>query len=818
MFILTVLIYPALLALLCVGAGLLVDRVSAGVVAGALLPVAGLAALIALTQLCVYSVALAPITPYLLGALAAAGLVSGRRRAVGLLDAVRSRRSAQAQLGVAALAYLLAIAPVLLSGRASLSSFMTLTDSAAHIVGAGYLIGHGQSFAHLDLHNSYGLIVSSYFNTGYPSGADTLFGASALLPGLPLIWAFQPFNAFVLATAVGPAWMIARRIGLDGWWAALAALTATLPALVYAYDLIASVKEVTTLPLLLAAGALVATHKDWLARGARAAVPFAALTAAAVSSIGVGFGVWALASTVVLAAVIAGQTRRGGSMTPRAVLLLLASGALTLAICALPTWARFQGSVQVATAIAKTSNPGNLQTPLRPEQVLGTWLSPSYLNAPLGGDLTLTRILIALSAVAAALGAVELLRRRRWALASWFACMLVVWLGLTEYGTTWVDAKGLVLTSPVVLLLAWAGVQCLRSVRLGRARPRPISMRPLAAMVAAAIAAGVLVSDAMQYHASDLAPTARYEELAALNSRFAGRGPTLFTDFDEYAIYALRSLDVGGPDFLYPPPALASTSEGHGHGVYIERAKPSALLAYPLIVTRRNPAAPRPPAAYRLLWRGRYYEAWGRRRDAPAAVAVDPEPRPRSVGCRRIAGVAAIASSHDAKLVADLGPKLISMRLLSSQHPSSWERSGPELVLSSPGRLRMRFFAGSGGRYQLWLRGEVMPTTYVRVDGRRAGTVSGEVAGNGDSPDTIGPIAVSLKQGGNELEVERGGFSLAPGNGAHTYLDRAFFVPDGASGGQRLLSVPASRWHSLCARRLEWVEAIPMHAAGPRRR
>ena len=66
------------------------------------------------------------------------------------------------------------------------------------------------------------------------------------------------------------------------------------------------------------------------------------------------------------------------------------------------------------------------------------------------------------------------------------------------------------------------------------------------------LAGGALASDAMQYHSSNLAPTARYDELASLNARFAGKGPTLFTDFDEYALYELRDLDVGGPDFDYP--------------------------------------------------------------------------------------------------------------------------------------------------------------------------------------------------------------------------------------------------------------------------
>ena len=162
------------------------------------------------------------------------------------------------------LAYVAALAPVLFAGRPSFSSYGVLTDSAFHMLGADFLIRHGQDYSHLDLRNSPGQYLNDYYNTYYPSGADTLFGGSALLVRVPLIWAFQPFNAFMLALATGPAWVLVRRIGLDGWLAALATLTITLPALVYGYELIASVKEITSLPLILALGALVVLHPRWL--------------------------------------------------------------------------------------------------------------------------------------------------------------------------------------------------------------------------------------------------------------------------------------------------------------------------------------------------------------------------------------------------------------------------------------------------------------------------------------------------------------------------------------------------------------------------
>src|SRR6202012_1899530 len=166
------------------------------------------------------------------------------------------------------------------------------------------------------------------------------------------------------------------------------------------------------------------------------------------------------------------------------------------------------------------------------------------------------------------------------------------------------------LRSPIAVLLACAGVGAL----LSAAPSWPLCLLP--ALLAVALIGGVLASDAAQYHSSNLPPTARYEELGSINRRFAGRGPTLFTDFDEYSMYVLRDLDVGGPDFVYPPPALASLAGGYGRPVRLDRATPGSLSAYPLIVTRRDPSASRPPAAYRLAWQGAYYDVWMRRAGA----------------------------------------------------------------------------------------------------------------------------------------------------------------------------------------------------------
>ena len=142
MFVLTTLVYPVVLALLCVGAGLLVYRASATDLPAMLLPVIGAAALIVVSQLTTYVTPVAPATPYLLVAVALGGWVLGWGRVRAL---ARCWRACSWQLLVGPLAYVLALAPVVLAGRPTLSSYMTLADSAVHMLGADFLIRHGQA-------------------------------------------------------------------------------------------------------------------------------------------------------------------------------------------------------------------------------------------------------------------------------------------------------------------------------------------------------------------------------------------------------------------------------------------------------------------------------------------------------------------------------------------------------------------------------------------------------------------------------------------------------------------------------------------------
>ncbi|MHB1538301.1 MAG: carbohydrate-binding protein [Solirubrobacteraceae bacterium] len=830
MFLLTEIVYPGVLVVLCGGVGLLAARGSARALPAALLLPVGAAVLIGVSQLVTSSSALAPAAPYIALALALAGLVLGREEFAAGWTSLRRRRAPRMALGAFVLAYLLAIAPVLLAGRPSFSAYMTLTDSAYHILGGAYLIEHGHSLAGVAPSSSYGIVLHAYLASGYPTGADSFFGTTSALLALPTIWTFQPFNAFALALAVGPAWLLARRAGLSPALAALAALTAALPALVYAYELIASVKEIVALPILLSIGALLVEHRRWLGREPRGCLPIAALAAAGLSTEGIGFGAWLIVAVALVLAAWASVLAREAAPRRR-VAPTLGAAALLVAALALPTWERLGSAFAVARTIAHTGDPGNLGTPLQPVQLLGTWMNGSYQGSPTGTALLLTELCVAATALAALIGAVSLLARRRWMLGGWFAGMIVVWGALTAYSTTWVDAKGLVLTSPAVILLAWAGIGGLLQLRSRAAgaadaprpgrgseargasvqpRAAPVGLRLLAGLLASAIAIGVLASDLWQYHSTALAPTARYEQLAALGRRFSHGGPTLFTDFDEYSLYELRMLEVSGPDFLYAPNWLQAAAAEHGGAVNLQHLPAWRLDGYRLIVTRRDPVIGRPPAAYQLVWHDTYYEVWRRIRGAPAADLVVALGSSSPVHCGMVARVARRARARGAaELIADVRPEIAELPLARASLPRSWRMEGPELQMNDAGHLTIRFHVPHAGRYDLWLRGEVAPTLRLSIDGRRVGSISDAISGNGSSPDPMPPIAVRLAAGSHVLRITRTGLDASAGNGGAAYLENVYLTPVGSGSAQRLIGVAPAAWRRLCGRRLDWIEAVP---------
>jgi len=792
MYVLVLIIYPLVLTVLALGAGLLIDRALGNALPASLLIVIGLAVLVCVSALSTYYPPLAPKTPYVLLAVGAIGWAVS-------LPRVRTLRECNYwPLVIFVLVLVAALAPELALGRVSFSSYIVLDDSAVHMQGAYYLLHYGQSYSHLDLSTSYGMYVNSYYGSGYPSGADTLFGGTALLLKLPLIWSFQPFCAVLLASASAPAFVLARHLGLKGLLAALAATTACLSALVFAYELIASVKELAALPMILGLGALLVTYPEWRTRRAVDAVPFALLMSAGVAALGLAFGAWALGAAILAAGLVASES-------DQRLLRLLTFGACGCAlttVAAWPTWRQATAALRVTTSITTIKNPGNLTQPLKPLQLFGVWLSGSYKTPPVGEFKTITYILIALAAFLAILGALYLLRASTRIMALWLLLSMAVLVAISIYGTTWANAKLLMLTAPLVMLLVWSGISALWRLCYGTV------WLLIVCLGLSILSAGVFVSDLWQYHDSNMAPLARYQELADINTRFAGQGPTLVTDFDEYSIYVLRNLNVSGPDFSAHPAALDSLSVHHGSPVYLNKATPAQLRPYKLILTRRDPSLVRPPSNYSLVFQDSYYDVWRRNPKAPtASLSLSPPIGSAQIACSRIEAAGRLAVHKHAMLLVIPAARVQPIPIKTSSYPRSWLYVPGRLTMVGSGSLRAHFTLSRTGKYALWLRGKIMRAVDVFVDSHLVAVESDQLSGN--NHNTMPPITLRLSAGRHRLTLTRTGLNvLAVGNSGSAVLNDMFVTPYANDGMLPLRYLRPQQAKTLCGQSLEWLEVI----------
>ena len=140
--------------------------------------------------------------------------------------------------------------------------------------------------------------------------------------------------------------------------------------------------------------------------------------------------------------------------------------------------------------------------------------------------------------------------------------------------------------------------------------------------------------------------------MLSLDRRLDGRGPVLLNEYDEFAKYFLSSLQpFNEPESdhvyrtaPYSPNALSDPLRRPGikSPVDIDDLTLRYVRRFPYIILRRSPTASRPPANYRRIWIGTYYELWQRARHAAC-------PAPRAGRARRPASLGADLVSAGAR-------------------------------------------------------------------------------------------------------------------------------------------------------------------------
>ncbi len=795
-YLVAVLATPLAMWAICLGCGLAVERLLRVRLSNALLLPLGLC------------VALVLIMPgYALGA--------GDALAVALLAAVTVAGLVFAQGGLRArvnpgwagaaglAAYAIYMAPVIAYGHWTWSGYDFVNDTSFEMLLANHVKGFGTLLGRLPESSERQFLVQ-YLNNAYPLGTQALLGTFSGLIDARVEVLYQGYVSGLAALGAVALASIAGR-WLSGWRAAFVGLAAICANLTYQYALQGGIKEIGLLSTVCAAVALAAAAISLgrpYAGGALVAVAGAAALAV-YNAVALPYLGALVLFTGVCAALAEHRLPR-----PRWI-LPLAAGAALAAVLAVPSLTTLRAFLGLAESGQGASGLGAIQfgqllRKLPVSQLSGVWLAGEYrlpVASRLGG--TLTTIATAAILLLLVPGLLWALRRRESGPLLMLGVMGLVMLIVFPRVSPYAQGKLLAIAGPGVVFVALA---VLVSVR-GR-------LSPLALASAGALALAIFASDILAYSHDRVAPTDRIEAIREVGDRFAGQGLVLWNEFEEFAKYFGRAARISDPFEAVTPQQvqLRVPRPFYGHYFDLDEELLSFVERYPIIVTRRSPAASRPPANYRLVYENKYYLAW-RRASSPQVLAHLPEQQLYSpsatVTCQALRPIVSAARAGS-ELVVATAPELTWFEPLSGKHSSGgWVpdpvQSGAVSTITA-GEAEDTLTVRGSARYSIWVQGDFPRKAYVQVDGRTVGWV----AGSNTPSQWLQAASLRLSPGAHRVRVfEPGGHRhFGPGEWPKGDPGTIGAVALQRQGPELLRTVSLADWRSLCGSEADWVELV----------
>ena len=736
---------------------------------------------------------------------AGAALAGYGMHASGIKAACRTPRdsllAAARAAAAAAGGFLLAMAPIVGSGRAGVLGYILNNDPAVHASLVELLRDHGTDVAAYGAASSFAEI-GVLVDTGYPLGSHVWPLWAGVLSGLDTFYVWAPSVAVAASMLSLVAFAVLRRLSASRWPTALAAALIPAGYLFFSFVAQGSAKDAMTAVLVYAS---VVVGVEVLERGlsARRAVLAAIAPIAAFLTFGAGATAWLVAPALVFL-FAAGRRRAVFRASPRA-----AAGALVVigiaAVAAVPAVDDALEYVRSAdSTLRDSSQPGNLLGAIPWQQSFNVWFAYDYRADPATLE-TLSSIGPWLAAALAAAGLGLALHRRERTIP---LCVLTGGAGalvISIVYSIYVEAKAYAILAPALGIATAAAVLGLLDA--------PGVRRAAGAVAAAAVGAAILGGAALVYAGAWVTPERRFEEVADIADRLRGEGPILVNEREEWDYYLLRDQEPTESWGAWQRNRGLKTGDARApllpHTPDFDNYHSDFLQRFPLLLERKGPAGSRPPVNYEPIYETDHYRVW-RRLGAPPqrhlALGVDGFDYTGILDCRRPEVMRLLRASRRLRgsLVAAVPPTQPLLVL----GPDAWRGHEPAETPPPPAFITRRGGTAAVnarlpvGRYDAWIQGSFGPGVQLFVAETRYGGVFGDL-GLPSAWHHLGQVNVATPDVRVALQsLDKPAWQS--GSERSETTGRLVFVR--RSGPSRTITVKPRRGRSLCGRRLDWVE------------
>lgn len=697
--------------------------------------------------------------------------------------------------------FLLAMAPLVGSGRAGILGYILNDDPVGHASLIELFRADGLQGGGYEPESSW-TEAGELVELGYPLGSHAWPMFSGVTSSLDVFYVWTPSVAVAAAMLALVAFATLRRLSGWAWSAAVAAALVPAGYLTFSFIAQGSAKEVMTAVAVY--GAIVVAA-DMFDRGLsiRRAPVLAIAPLAAFLTFGVGAGVWLAAPVLMFAAIAVwrAERRRPSPRVAIASVLVLALGAAAM----VPAVSEALSYVRDAeAALTDASQPGNLVGPVPWQEAFNIWFAYDYRIDPATYE-GFSAVGPWLGAALAAIGLAFAVYRRELALPLIVASGAIAAVVISLRYTIYLESKGYAILAPALAIAAAAGVLGLLA--------RPGAARVVGAVGAVLLVQGVLAGAALVYAGAWVTPKDRFDEIADLADRFSGEGPILVNEREEWGTYLLRDVRPydswgywppirglrGGEEYPLP---LPHTPDFDDYGLdFVE--------GFPLLFERKSPGGSRPPVNYRVDYETKHYRVWRREGEAPARhvpLGSDSDDHARRLDCRRpvVRRLLGEATRSGRPLVAAIPPGRRRVIMTADD----W--GGHEVAETRPPRgFVSKRGGGTGdtvllppGQYDAWIQGSYATGVRLFVNG----TGYGEVFGDLGLPSAWHPLGrvTTRRRKARVALISLSKPDWQAGSKRPDLAGRLVFVPQ--TGASRTITVEPARAQTLCGRRLDWIE------------